>query len=877
MANEHLGEITVFRKTGGILSERIWLDDKGKVIKNGSACVMAHGIARRVEIPDVGAYASLINACPANEALALGRLKDGLPAEVKVVTADELNGGSDDPTTIARTREFLTFEPGRGGLILLDFVPKGMSEAVRQRLDECGGLLRALCTVLPVLETVALVERPSTSSGLHNAKTGETFPHSGGKHLVMPVLDAADIPRFLADLHGRLWLAGFGWGLISAVGSFLERALIDRFVGTPEHLIFEGPPILEAPLEQEARAAVAHDGAVLDTRLCLPLTDGEKNELHRLRAAESDRLRPERDEARERWSISHIERLTAGGLSEAAARARVDRWIDRKELSGPFPLPFDDPEIAGTTVEQVLAAPDKYVNKTLADPFEGADYGRDKAKLLRRAHELLFIKSFAHGGIDYELKAASVEDDTELERLARLPPLVLTLDHFRGFMRKKDTCILLATGELWPSANVNKRVPPVVVGVDEEGKPIKLAAASWLARHRPCEQMSWAPGEPRLIRDKLIIESGWIACPGATVFNLYLSPTITRGDPTKAEKWLGHLRRAYPGDADHTVRFFAHAVQKPQEKVNHALLLGGRPGIGKDSLLAPIREAVGTWNFVDISPKQILGTRFNGYLRSVVLRISEAHDLGDANRFSFSEHLKGITASPPEALRIDEKNTPEHYIPNLCHVVITTNHRFDCLYLRADDRRTYVAWSEETKENFSPGYWTDLWTYYQNGGFGHVAAHLATLDLSDFDPKAPPPQTEAFWDIVNAGRAPEDAELADVIDKLGEKDKDGKPIPPVAVTLANVMGVADEDFEKWLKDRRNRRIIPHRFEAYGYTPVRNKDATDGLWRVCGVRQVIYTLADLTPGQRRDATRAIAENKQNEPLQRSAFDRLRRGR
>jgi len=91
------------------------------------------------------------------------------------------------------------------------------------------------------------------------------------------------------------------------------------------------------------------------------------------------------------------------------------------------------------------------------------------------------------------------------------------------------------------------------------------------------------------------------------------------------------------------------------------------------------------------------------------------------------------------------------------------------------------------------------------------------------------------------------------------------------------MGVADEDFEKWLKDRRNRRIIPHRFEAYGYTPVRNKDATDGLWRVCGVRQVIYTLADLTPGQRRDATRAIAENKQNEPLQRSAFDRLRRGR
>ena len=39
-----------------------------------------------------------------------------------------------------------------------------------------------------------------------------------------------------------------------------------------------------------------------------------------------------------------------------------------------------------------------------------------------------------------------------------------------------------------------------------------------------------------------------------------------------------------------------------------------------------------------------------------------------------------------------------------------------------------------------------------------------------FDPKAPPPKTPAFWDIVDANRAPEDAELADVLDKLGNPD-----------------------------------------------------------------------------------------------------------
>jgi hypothetical protein len=32
--------------------------------------------------------------------------------------------------------------------------------------------------------------------------------------------------------------------------------------------------------------------------------------------------------------------------------------------------------------------------------------------------------------------------------------------------------------------------------------------------------------------------------------------------------------------------------------------------------------------------------------------------------------------------------------------------------------------------------------------------------------EAPPPKTAAFWDIVDANRAPEDAELADTLDRL---------------------------------------------------------------------------------------------------------------
>ena len=31
-------------------------------------------------------------------------------------------------------------------------------------------------------------------------------------------------------------------------------------------------------------------------------------------------------------------------------------------------------------------------------------------------------------------------------------------------------------------------------------------------------------------------------------------------------------------------------------KVNHALVLGGEPGIGKDTLIEPVKGAVGPWN-----------------------------------------------------------------------------------------------------------------------------------------------------------------------------------------------------------------------------------------------------------------------------------------
>ena len=152
-------------------------------------------------------------------------------------------------------------------------------------------------------------------------------------------------------------------------------------------------------------------------------------------------------------------------------------------------------------------------------------------------------------------------------------------------------------------------------------------------------------------------------------------------------------------------------------------MLGGGQGIGKDTLLDPVKYAVGHWNWQEISPTQMMG-RFNGWAKSVVVRVSEARDLGEVDRFAFYDHSKVYIAAPPDVIRVDEKNLREHPVFNVIGVIITTNHKTDGIFLPPDDRRHYVAWSERSRDEFGSAYFSDLWKWYEPGGFGHVAAFL---------------------------------------------------------------------------------------------------------------------------------------------------------
>ena len=151
-----------------------------------------------------------------------------------------------------------------------------------------------------------------------------------------------------------------------------------------------------------------------------------------------------------------------------------------------------------------------------------------------------------------------------------------------------------------------------------------------------------------LIEDRVISGGGWIERSGSNCFNLYQGPTIKLGEATRAEPWIKHIQTVFPNDVTHLVYWLAWRVQHPEIKINHALVLGGNQGIGKDTLLEPVKHAVGPWNFEEVSPQAML-RRFNGFLKSVILRISEARDLGDLNRYQFYDHMKSYSRTARRA------------------------------------------------------------------------------------------------------------------------------------------------------------------------------------------------------------------------------------
>lgn len=345
------------------------------------------------------------------------------------------------------------------------------------------------------------------------------------------------------------------------------------------------------------------------------------------------------------------------------------------------------------------------------------------------------------------IRARRAELERDIAEAARQAEEAAALDPYRfdqwWYILSENEYMYVPTGRLHVAAAVDKLLPRV------DGLP----ASTWLVQNRICAGMGWEPAEREIILDRVPRENEWVHVPGTRTFNTYRPPYHQPGDPDDVTLWRNHLREVYgEADATHIERWMAQRVQHPHIKVNHALVLGGPEGIGKDTILEPVIVGVGLNNTNEISPKTVLGG-FNWFVRCTLLRISEARDLGDRDKYHFHEQCKTLVAAPPAYHTCNEKYVRPYPVANVCGVVITTNYKHEGLYWPINSRRYYLAWTDVEADHFSSDYFAVIWDWYRNGGIWNVIEWLKQLDLSQWDPNAPPPKTDAFIAVAVAAAA----------------------------------------------------------------------------------------------------------------------------
>jgi YD repeat-containing protein len=137
-----------------------------------------------------------------------------------------------------------------------------------------------------------------------------------------------------------------------------------------------------------------------------------------------------------------------------------------------------------------------------------------------------------------------------------------------------------------------------------------------MTKTRNAKGMTWSPGHPMEIKDQLII-GRWLGRGGGRHDLQHLQGAKKySGDPAKAGMWINHFKRIYPDTCDYMILGLAMKVRHPEIKINHFQVWIGNQGIGKDTLLVPIRYAVGCWNFQEVSPSDIMDN-FNPHIKSV--------------------------------------------------------------------------------------------------------------------------------------------------------------------------------------------------------------------------------------------------------------------
>ncbi len=244
---------------------------------------------------------------------------------------------------------------------------------------------------------------------------------------------------------------------------------------------------------------------------------------------------------------------------------------------------------------------------------------------------------------------------------------------------------------------------------------------------------------------------------GRLVWNTATPVAVERvdGDIQPYLDLFGRMKIA-EADRERILDYFAWMLQKPGERIRHALAIGGKEtGTGKDTILEPMRQILTPRHHLEIRGEDLFSD-FTGHLmgkRLVTVQETATPDLKEAR--NLERRISPLISQ--DLITIHPKGVDRYQAPNFLQIVVTTNEERP-LHLSPEDRRfdmvkVMLKYTSEVERHQWDDYWKWIHNWYtQWSGVNIVYTYLMDRDMSHYNPNRAPPRTVWHQEVVRGSR-----------------------------------------------------------------------------------------------------------------------------
>ncbi|MEZ2892707.1 primase-helicase family protein [Providencia rettgeri] len=185
---------------------------------------------------------------------------------------------------------------------------------------------------------------------------------------------------------------------------------------------------------------------------------------------------------------------------------------------------------------------------------------------------------------------------------------------------------------------------------------------------------------------------------------------------------------------DYLINWFAHSIQKPEEKPGVAIVMRSGQGYGKGSLMKPFSSIFGAHYMHSTNSKDI-SSNFNAVLEN---KLMVFFDEAFAGTNQATDILKGLITE--DKLRVERKGFDTYFVDNYIRIVMASNRENIIRFEKYKRRYLYIDVPESNKQSIDK--FDKYYTWEKNGGAEKLFGYLKNLNIENFNPRVAPKTNE---------------------------------------------------------------------------------------------------------------------------------------